>query len=84
MSIDLGEAMWRKSSYSGQTGSCVEVTAWRKSSYSGAVQNCVEVDGAGRGVVAVRDSKDPGGDPLVVTPAAWRSLTRQVKDGRPG
>jgi hypothetical protein len=36
---------WRKSSYSGGNGNCVEVayTDWRKSSYSDANGNCVEV-----------------------------------------
>ena len=46
--------LWRKSSYSGSNGNCVEV-GWRKSSRSGSNGDCVEVawpDG-----VAVRDSK---------------------------
>ena len=35
---------WRKSSFSGSSGSCVEVAAgWRKSSYSDANGNCIEV-----------------------------------------
>jgi hypothetical protein len=35
---------WRKASYSGANGGCVEVGAgWRKSSYSGSTQDCVEV-----------------------------------------
>ena len=33
---------WRKSSYSGARGECVEV-GWRKSSYSGIRGECVEV-----------------------------------------
>ncbi len=41
-------AAWRTSSYSGDTGNCVEVgvlgnAAWRKSRHSGTQGNCVEV-----------------------------------------
>lgn len=49
---------WRKSSYSGQTGECVELgVAWRKSSFSGQDGQCVELANVG----AVRDSKNPVG-----------------------
>ncbi|MFD0683137.1 DUF397 domain-containing protein [Actinomadura fibrosa] len=34
---------WRKSSYSGEQGICVEIGAWRVSSHSADVGNCVEV-----------------------------------------
>jgi hypothetical protein len=54
---------------------------WRKSSYSGGTGNCVEVAGNLPGIVAVRDSQDPGGPALIVTPAAWRALTRKVRSG---
>ncbi|MFI9361176.1 DUF397 domain-containing protein [Kitasatospora sp. NPDC053057] len=52
LAADLGNVLWRKSSYSGQGGDCIEVadlvlvpvgSNWRKSSYSGAQSNCVEV-----------------------------------------
>lgn len=66
---------WRKSSYSSETGegNCVEV-AWRKSSRSGETgqTNCVEV--AFGGTVAVRDSKNPAGPILTVSPVAWRAF----------
>src|SRR5437773_12328726 len=42
----LPRAAWRKSTYSGTNGNCVEVAvvpAWRASSYSGQNGNCVEV-----------------------------------------
>jgi hypothetical protein len=51
---------WRKSSFSGQTGQCVELgAAWRKSSFSGGTGQCVEVTPG-----AVRDSKNPEGPTL--------------------
>lgn len=69
---------WRKSSYSGENGqsNCVEV-AWRKSSYSGTdgQGDCVEV--AFGGTVAVRDSKNPAGPILTVSPTAWRAFLRR-------
>jgi hypothetical protein len=54
---------------------------WRKSSYSGGTGNCVEVAGNLPGAVAVRDSQDPAGPALILTPAAWRALTRKVRKG---
>jgi hypothetical protein len=74
-------AQWRKSSYSSGTGQCVEVAAaWRKSSHSSGQGACVEVAGL-RTTVAVRDSKDPHGPVLVVTPAQWQSFTSSIKAG---
>ncbi len=38
------DGQWRKSSYTGNQGNCVEVALdWRKSSYSGGNGDCVEV-----------------------------------------
>jgi Domain of unknown function (DUF397) len=48
---------------------------WRKSSYSGnSGGNCVEV-AVGRQAVAVRDSKDPHGPMLALTPERWMAFT---------
>jgi hypothetical protein len=76
---------WRKSSHSsGEGGDCVEVArftsaAWRKSSHSGGQGgDCVEVAGL-TGVIAVRDSKDPGGPALGFAPAEWRAFVASVK-----
>lgn len=57
---------------------------WRRSSYSGGngSSNCVEVAGNLPGIVAVRDSKDPDGPWLVLSPAAWQSFTAIVKAGQ--
>jgi len=58
---------------------------WRKSSYSsGNGGNCVEVAVSLPGMVAVRDSKDPDGPALMVTPAQWRSFTADVRTGEFG
>lgn len=58
--------------------------AWRKSSYSGTTGgNCVEVARNQPGLVAVRDSKDPAGPALLLTPAAWRAFTTAIKASGP-
>ncbi|MGH4022736.1 MAG: DUF397 domain-containing protein [Pseudonocardiaceae bacterium] len=68
--------VWRKSSYSGGSGDCVEI-GWRKSSYSGGSGGCVEV-AAAPDEVLVRDSKDPHGPTLAATTAQWRALLATV------
>ena len=76
------EWRWRRSSYSGNGGSnCVEVgTMWRKSSYSGnGGGNCVEVARNLPGVVAVRDSKNPGGPVLIVSRDEWASFITRLR-----
>ncbi|CAM5594704.1 DUF397 domain-containing protein [Streptomyces atroolivaceus] len=55
---------------------------WFKSSYSNNGGNCVEVAAefvASRGVVPVRDSKNPGGPVLTVTCRAFTSFVAGVK-----
>jgi hypothetical protein len=59
----------------------LDLAEWRKSSHSGGTGNCVEVAGNLPGITAVRDSKDPDGPTLILAPAAWRRLARQVKTG---
>jgi hypothetical protein len=55
---------------------------WRKSSYSGSNGGgCVEVADNLHGVVAVRDSKDPGGPVLAFGPDEWRAFTAAIKAG---
>jgi hypothetical protein len=57
-------------------------TDWRKPSYSGnGGGNCVEVANAAR-TVGVRDSKDPEGPRLAVSPAGWRSFIGRVQQDR--
>ncbi|WP_440082055.1 DUF397 domain-containing protein [Streptosporangium sp. LJ11] len=53
--------------------------AWRKSSLSGGNGDCVEVADLGD-VVAVRDSKNPGGPTLAFTRATWSTFVTQLKN----
>jgi Domain of unknown function (DUF397) len=55
---------------------------WYKSSYSGSQADCVEAAGLQRGIVAVRDSKNPDGPKLVISAAEWQIFTARVKAGR--
>jgi hypothetical protein len=68
---------WFKSSYSGSDGGdCLEVAyAWRTSSHSGSEGGeCVEV-ATHPAAVHVRDSKNPDGPMLTLTPATWAAFT---------
>jgi hypothetical protein len=53
--------------------------AWRTSSHSGANGDCVEVARPAPGVIAVRDSKDPGGSRLAFPPERWTAFTTTLK-----
>ncbi|MEV4809280.1 DUF397 domain-containing protein [Micromonospora avicenniae] len=64
---DLTGAVWRTSSRSNDQGLCVEVA-----------DNLVEV----LGVVAVRDSKDPAGPTLAVSPPGWAAFVGAIRAGR--
>ena len=61
------------------TGIDLSRAEWRKSSYSGQSGNCVEVAVGLPGLVAVRDSKEPGGARLVVSREAWRVFIGKVR-----
>jgi hypothetical protein len=80
-SPDLSHAQWRKSSYSGANGSCVEVAPVPGTVVGGAAAGC---SGELGGVIAVRDSKDRRGPSLVFTARQWRSLTAGIKAGELG
>jgi hypothetical protein len=56
---------------------------WRKASRSSSNGgNCIEVARSLARIVAVRDSKNPDGPKLVVSPAAWRSFTADLRARR--
>lgn len=87
--LDLSRAVWRRSSYSGANGNCVEAAVlgsatWHKSTYSGTNGAYVEVARHVPGVVAVRDSKDPGGPALAFRPHDWHLFTAWVRAGELG
>jgi hypothetical protein len=66
---DNNFAGWRKSSYSGDGNSCVELAVTRPSAR----------DGAGP-VVGVRDTKANGRGPILeFSPRAWREFVRRIK-----
>ncbi|MDQ3886697.1 MAG: DUF397 domain-containing protein [Actinomycetota bacterium] len=54
--------------------------SWRTSSYSASSGECVAVAGLADGGRAVRDSKNPTGPALIVTPSAWAAFTTGVRD----
>ncbi len=54
---------------------------WHKSSYSGTAGNCVEVADLGRGIRAVRDSKDPAVLALRFTADEWSTFTLGICAG---
>jgi hypothetical protein len=53
---------------------------WQKSSHSSQSGNCVEVARNLPGLVAVRDSKEPGGAKLVVSRELWLAFIRGLRD----
>jgi hypothetical protein len=54
---------------------------WRKSSHSDHQGgNCVELACLSH-MIGVRDSKDPDGPKLALSPAAWGALTAEIKSG---
>ncbi|MEU5953070.1 DUF397 domain-containing protein [Streptomyces sp. NPDC047525] len=77
------ELAWFKSSYSsGGDGDCVEVALhWRKSSYSsGGSGDCLEVAPCPT-TIHIRDSKNPEGPQLALTPTAWQNFTTYAAAG---
>jgi Domain of unknown function (DUF397) len=73
---ELDGIVWHTSSYSLESGNCVEV-GWRTSSYSYDSGGCVEVAPAPDAVL-VRDSKDRDGPALTVPTTAWQGFLTTV------
>ena len=76
MRIERFTMIWRKSSFSSNGGSCVEV-GWQRSSFSVNGDVCVEVAPVAMGV-AVRDSKNISGPTLAFSTSQWRFFARAV------
>jgi hypothetical protein len=55
------------------------VSGWRVATYTGGQGNCVEV-GSSATAVAVRDTKDREGGPVLrFLPSAWQAFTEHLK-----
>jgi hypothetical protein len=67
--MDFDQATWRKSSWSSQQGSCVEIAI-----------GPVDPGGTSQ-LIAVRDSKDATGPVLAFPVAGWRAFTDAIRDG---
>jgi hypothetical protein len=75
--------MWRKSSFSGGAGMCVEI--YRKSSFSQVNGSCVEVADLEEGGVAIRDTKLGEDSPVLkFTAAEWDAFGRGYLAGEFG
>ncbi|MGW1034416.1 DUF397 domain-containing protein [Streptomyces antibioticus] len=73
---------WFKSSHSsGGGGECVEASyAWRKSTHSdGGGGECLEV-AVCPGTIHIRDSKNPAGPTLDLSPTAWDGFLAHVAE----
>jgi hypothetical protein len=56
----------------------ISAAAWRKASASAGEGNCVEIADLPGGGVAVRDSKNPGREPLRFDAAEWAAFREGV------
>ena len=75
------EIAWFKSSYSGgEGGECLEAAyAWRKSSHSsGEGGECLEIAACPH-TIHVRDSKQPTGPSLSLSPTTWAAFLDVLK-----
>ncbi|WP_084522485.1 DUF397 domain-containing protein [Nocardia inohanensis] len=61
------------------TNSDLSGPAWFKSSYSGSQGDCVEIAWLPEGHVGVRDSKNPTGPALVLSPGEWDAFIDGVR-----
>jgi hypothetical protein len=66
----------------GDNADTLDGAIWHKSSYSGTQGNCVEVARNLPGIVAVRDSKHPGGPVLITSQDEWRTFVAGVRRGQ--
>ncbi|MFJ4189103.1 DUF397 domain-containing protein [Kitasatospora sp. NPDC089509] len=54
---------------------------WKKAAASNPNDDCVEMADSIAGIVPVRDSKDPHGPALGISPEAWRSFIAGIRSG---
>ncbi|MFC9393197.1 DUF397 domain-containing protein [Streptomyces sp. NPDC057027] len=71
--MKTADLSWFKSSYSDASGgNCIEVAHdWRKSSHSTNEDSCCVEVAAHPTLIHIRDSKNPHGPQLAVSPASW-------------
>lgn len=63
-------------------GHDIDGAIFRKSSYSGSNGGgCVEIASNLPGVIAIRDSKDPGGPALLFSPDEWKAFLAGITGG---
>jgi hypothetical protein len=75
-------AMWRRSSHSGSSGQeCVEVAPLPRDLAVAHANDCEIATAEGDRVIAMRDSKNPGGPVLSFTPAEWAAFLGGAKTG---
>jgi hypothetical protein len=67
--------------HNGMPASNLQGVAWRKSHYSNSQGNCVELAGLPGGMIAVRNSRHPGGPALIYTRAEIDAFIRGAQDG---
>ncbi|WP_433368322.1 DUF397 domain-containing protein [Streptosporangium sp. CA-115845] len=60
----------------------LHTTHWRKSTLSGDdASNCVEIANLSNNHRAIRDSKNPTGPTLTLTPHQWTAFIATIKNG---
>ncbi|MDJ0340782.1 DUF397 domain-containing protein [Streptomyces sp. H10-C2] len=59
----------------------LSAAAWRKASASAGENNCVEIADLPNGAVAVRDSKNPGREPLRFDALEWAAFREGIITG---
>ncbi len=83
--MDVSQVVWRKSSHSGNGSDCVEIAvAGSAQAVAGFAQPAIEHKRDTERLFLVRDSKDPGGPVLALTPAEWEAFVADLKGGEFG
>ncbi|MFB7450412.1 DUF397 domain-containing protein [Streptomyces sp. NPDC056194] len=74
--MKTADLAWFKSSYSDASGgNCIEVAHdWRKSSHSTNEDSCCVEVAAHPTLIHIRDSKNPHGPQLAVSPSSWAAF----------